>query len=143
MIRSTNAPTAAARRALAASGLVTLLVLWWLGTWSLQARVPLAATMAPDETLMTALRLLQDGQWTEHVVVSLRRVLVGLSLALAVGVPLGLAVGASRHAEAFGGLALPVLRMISPLSWMPLAVMVSNASSTPALSMATIRMPLS
>ena len=131
MIHATNVPTTAARHMLAVSGLLMLLALWWLGTWSLQYRVPLAATMAPDETLVTALRLLLDGQWTEHVAVSLRRVLVGLSIALAVGVPLGLAIGASRHTEAFGGLALPLLRMISPLSWMPLAVMVLGVGDLP------------
>ena len=56
---------------------------------------------------------------------------LGLLIALAVGVPLGLAVGASRHVEAGTGIAFQFLRMISPLSWMPIAVMVLGVGDAP------------
>ncbi|MDD2547140.1 MAG: ABC transporter permease [Burkholderiaceae bacterium] len=120
-----------ARWSLGLSGLALLVALWWAGTLWLQADVPLAATLAPDQTLASLWQLLTDHQLTEHILVSLRRVLVGLLIALAVGVPLGLAVGASRHVEAGTGMAFQFLRMISPLSWMPIAVMVLGVGDAP------------
>lgn len=68
--------------------------------------------------------------WT-HVLVSLKRVLVGLGAALLAGVPLGLLVGVSRTAEAATTPSFQFLRMISPLSWMPVAVMVFGVGDAP------------
>ncbi|MEF9604275.1 ABC transporter permease, partial [Paracoccus sp. PXZ] len=47
------------------------------------------------------------------------------------GVPLGLLVGASRLAEAATTPAFQFLRMISPLSWMPVAVMLFGVGDKP------------
>ena len=121
----------AARWTLGLAGLVLLLALWWMGTYWLRTTVPLAASLAPDQTLMSLWQLLLSNQLTEHIVVSLRRVLVGLLIALLIGVPLGLAVGASRVLEASTGMAFQFLRMISPLSWMPIAVMVLGVGDAP------------
>jgi NitT/TauT family transport system permease protein len=59
-----------------------------------------------------------------HAAVSLRRVGVGLGWALLVGVPLGFALGRSKRFAVLFSPTLQFLRMISPLSWMPIAVMV-------------------
>lgn len=97
----------------------------------MQGKVPLAASLAPDKTLVSLYQLLLGNELTEHILVSLRRVIVGLLIALAIGIPLGLAVGASRHVEASTGIAFQFLRMISPLSWMPIAVMVLGVGEAP------------
>ncbi len=75
--------------------------------------------------------LLERRELYEHVLVSLKRVLLGLFLALLVGVPLGLLVGASRNLEAATTPAFQFLRMISPLSWMPIAVMLMGVGDQP------------
>lgn len=67
------------------------------------------------------------------VLVSLRRVLLGLAMALAVGVPLGLLVGGAARVDAAVSPAFQFLRMISPLSWMPLVVMVLGVGDRPVL----------
>ena len=123
--------TPSTRWALGLGGLAILLALWWAGSYWLRARIPLAASLAPDQTLTSLWQLLVSNQLTEHVLVSLRRVLVGLLIALLIGVPLGLAVGASRKLEAGSGMAFQFLRMISPLSWMPIAVMVLGVGDAP------------
>ena len=123
--------TPSTRWALGLSGLAILLALWWAGSYWLRTRIPLAASLAPDQTLISLWQLLVSNQLTEHVLVSLRRVLVGLLIALLIGVPLGLAVGASRQLEAGSGMAFQFLRMISPLSWMPIAVMVLGVGDAP------------
>ncbi len=66
-----------------------------------------------------------------HVWASLRRVLVGLGFALAIGVPVGLVVGRFRGFEAATSPAFQFLRMISPLSWMPIAVMAFGVGDRP------------
>lgn len=131
MRSNSNKPGPLARWMLGLLGLTLVIAAWWGGTWSLQARVPLAAALAPDQTLASLYQLLIGNQLTEHVLVSLKRVLVGLLIALAIGVPLGLAVGASRRLEAGTGIAFQFLRMISPLSWMPIAVMVLGVGDAP------------
>jgi NitT/TauT family transport system permease protein len=50
------------------------------------------------------------------VLVSLKRILIGLLLALLIGVPLELMIGRYRHLEAAATPAFQLLRMISPLS---------------------------
>lgn len=131
MSLSAKSPGAAGRFALGMVGLAVLLAAWWAGTFWLQARVPLAASLAPDRTFVSLYQLLLGNELTLHILVSLRRVLVGLLIALAIGVPLGLAIGASRHVEASTGMAFQFLRMISPLSWMPIAVMVLGVGDAP------------
>ncbi|WP_328702853.1 ABC transporter permease [Arenibaculum pallidiluteum] len=63
--------------------------------------------------------------------ISLRRVLVGLAIALAVGVPVGIAVGLIGALNAATSPAFQFLRMISPLSWMPIAVMAFGVGDRP------------
>lgn len=120
-------------RALSANllGLAALVALWGLGTWLLHERVALAGLLSPAETFHSLYRLLAQNELTRHVFTSLKRVLVGLVLALAAGVPIGLAVGASRKVETSTSGAFQFLRMISPLSWMPIAVMVFGIGDGP------------
>jgi NitT/TauT family transport system permease protein len=112
-------------------GLGALLLLWALGTHLLKESVALAALLSPRETFETLYQLLARNELTAHTLTSLPRGLVGLALALAAGVPIGLAIGASRAAERATGGAFQFLRMISPLSWMPIAVMVFGIGDAP------------
>ncbi len=112
-------------------GLGALVLLWALGTHLLKESVAVAALLSPRETFPTLYQLLAGNELTLHTLMSLRRVLVGLALALAAGIPIGLAVGVSRPVESATGGAFQFLRMISPLSWMPIAVMVLGIGDAP------------
>jgi len=112
-------------------GLFLLFGLWWLGVALLGSGEGLAALFSPQATLASLIELLGRGELYEHIRVSLQRILVGLSLALLVGVPLGLLVGASRNLEWATTPAFQFLRMISPLSWMPIAVMLMGVGDQP------------
>ncbi|WP_420997434.1 ABC transporter permease [Cupriavidus sp. 30B13] len=122
----------AARSWLGLAGLAVLLALWWAATGAGQAQ-GLAARFAPAATLASAAELLRQPDFAQHVLVSLRRVLLGLAMALAAGVPLGLLVGAARRVDAALSPAFQFLRMISPLSWMPVVVMVLGVGDRPVL----------
>jgi len=113
------------------AGMAVLVGLWALGTHLLAGGLPLAASLAPGATFQSLYELLSTGQLTSHTAMSLQRVLVGLALALLIGVPVGLAVGGSRTLENASSTAFQFLRMISPLSWMPIAVMVFGIGDAP------------
>jgi NitT/TauT family transport system permease protein len=128
-----GAPHRLAGLAYGLSGLLVLLALWWAATDLMVAKTSFAHRFSPTAALPALWTLMLSGALWPHVVVSLKRVLIGLAVALAVGVPLGLLVGASRRAEAATTPAFQFLRMISPLSWMPIAVMVFGVGDAPII----------
>lgn len=113
------------------AGLLLLLLLWWVGTDVLTAERSFARRFSPVTALPALFELVSGPDLWVHILVSLKRVLIGLALALVVGVPVGLLVGASKLAEAATTPAFQFLRMISPLSWMPIAVMVFGVGDAP------------
>jgi NitT/TauT family transport system permease protein len=113
------------------AGLLVLVVLWQLGIWQLQQKLPLARLLAPVPALETLIELVTSGEILGDVAASLRRVLVSLSLALLAGIPVGLAVGFWRRFDSATSGAFQFLRMISPLSWMPIAIMIFGIGDQP------------
>ncbi|MCU7250001.1 ABC transporter permease [Pseudomonas koreensis] len=117
--------------ALGVAGLLALLLLWGLGVHLAGGGEGLAARFSPQATLTSLVELLGRAELYEHVLVSLKRIVVGLLLALLIGVPLGLMIGSYRHLEAATTPAFQFLRMISPLSWMPVVVMLMGVGDQP------------
>jgi NitT/TauT family transport system permease protein/taurine transport system permease protein len=101
------------------------LVVWWLVTTGTGMVSP-ARLPAPQE-VWAALRQIAaegygNGRLDQHVLHSLKLVAMGFTVAVAVGVPLGLLMGHSRKAEALINPAFLLLRPIPPLAWIPLAI---------------------
>ena len=119
------------RSALGCAGLLVLLLLWAWGARVLAATIPMAELFSPQAAFGSLYDLLASGEINGDIAASLRRVGVSLALALAAGIPIGLLVGSSRLADASTSSAFQFLRMISPLSWMPLAVMVFGIGDQP------------
>lgn len=111
-------------------GLLVLLVLWWFSTEVL-APAGFIRQFSPTTAIPKLAVLLTQGDLPAHIVVSLRRVLIGLGFALLIGVPLGLAIGSYGKLNTATSPAFQFLRMISPLSWMPIAVMVFGVGDRP------------
>jgi NitT/TauT family transport system permease protein len=116
---------------LSLGGLAALILLWGLGTHWLQQSSALAALLSPRDAFESLYQLVVQNQLTLHTLTSLKRVLVSLALALVLGIPIGLAIGISRALENSTSSAFQFLRMISPLSWMPIAVMVFGIGDGP------------
>ena len=112
-------------------GFSIAVVLWSFGVQNLEARTPIAAMFAPLETGRAFVAMVTGPDIWEHVAVSLKRVGVGLLFATLVGVPLGILVGMSKSFAQAGTPLFQLLRMVSPLSWMPLAVMVLGVGDAP------------
>ncbi|HEY7903332.1 MAG TPA: ABC transporter permease [Casimicrobiaceae bacterium] len=109
-------------------GVVTfaaLVVLWYaLTTWTQtigSGRFP-----SPAETYDALRQILvqgyADARLPVHALHSAKLVLLGFAAAVALGVPLGLAMGWSRACEAFVNPTFLLLRPIPPLAWIPLAI---------------------
>jgi len=113
------------------AGIALMLGVWWLLTVPFSAPGSMGQRFAPGPSLLTLISLLQGGEIWIHIAVSLQRVAIGLGLALLVGVPLGLLLGASAGANATLSPVFQFLRMISPLSWMPIAVMAFGIGDRP------------
>ncbi len=124
-------PSARRQWLLGCAGLLSLLLLWWLGIELLGSAQGLSARFSPQATFSSLIELLGSAQLYENVWVSLKRILVSLFMALLIGVPLGLLIGGSRNLEAATTPAFQFLRMISPLSWMPVMVMLLGVGDQP------------
>ena len=112
-------------------GLLAVGLLWWAGSVALTARTPIAAAFAPWPTFQALAGLVTGADIWQHTLLSLQRVGVGLALAIGFGVPLGVATGLWRGFAQATGPVFQFLRMISPLSWMPIAVMVLGVGDAP------------
>lgn len=67
--------------------------------------------------------LVGNGLLLRDVVASLFRVTWGFALAVVLAIPLGLAIGWNRRAEMTVNPILQILRPISPLAWIPIAIL--------------------
>lgn len=118
-------------RARTALGLALFFLLWHIGTGWLAQSVPLARQLAPGPSLHSLTELASGPRLWGHALASGQRVLIALALALALGTPLGLLLGRSPAFEQAASAPLQLLRMISPLSWMPIAVMLLGVGDAP------------
>ena len=100
---------------LGALTVVALLTAWWLLTTVLGVISP-ARFPNPKEVGDALVQITQEGYGNgrlhQHVLHSLKLVLMGFTVAVAVGVPLGLLMGYSRKAEALINPAFLLLRPI-------------------------------
>lgn len=102
-----------------------LLFVWW-GLTDASGLISNMRFPTPAETLAAWRQILFEGysnaRWHEHVLRSVRLVTMGFVFASALGVVLGLAMGASRTVEALANPVFLFLRPIPPLAWIPLAI---------------------
>jgi NitT/TauT family transport system permease protein len=112
-------------------GIVLGAAVWWAAAAWLVSPSSFLARFAPDEALAALTHLLATGQLWPHLVTSLRRVLVGLVISAAIGIPLGLAVGSLSAFARLTGPVFQFIRMVSPLSWTPLAIILLGVGDAP------------
>ena len=122
----TNGPRIG-RVLLSLSGLVLLLILWSVAIrFSTGTLLP-----GPLAVLNAIVEIAQKGFLVKHVVASLFRVTWGYLLAVVIGVPFGMFLGRLRRPEMAIAPLIEFLRPISPLAWIPIAILwfgVGNAS---------------
>jgi NitT/TauT family transport system permease protein len=96
-----------------------LIALWW--TIVLVTRSVIFPT--PLEVVTGTIELLEDGSLWRHIGASLMRVGTGFLLAVVIAVPLGLWMGWVRGAYNTLNPLFQILRPISPIAWIPIAIL--------------------
>ncbi len=108
--------------------LLSLLIgLWWL----VVVQTASAIFPTPLQVVTGTLELVSDGSLWQHITSSLFRVGAGFGLAVLVAVPLGLWMGRVEAAYLTLNPVFQMLRPISPIAWIPIAILwfgVGNAS---------------
>jgi NitT/TauT family transport system permease protein len=110
-------------------GLLCFFAVWWVAGSFIPEGFFEQFTLSA--TLIKFVSLIQDGETYVHIWMSIQRILVGLGFALLIGIPVGLLIGQNQKADAFSSQIFQFLRMISPLSWMPIAVMILGVGDKP------------
>ncbi len=96
-----------------------LLILWQIAI----ALHPIHILPSPWQTAGGIFYLIQHKLLLKYIVASLFRVTWGFTLAAALAIPLGLTIGWYRRAEMAFNPILQILRPISPLAWIPIAIL--------------------
>lgn len=100
--------------------------------WAAMVKITQSAIFpTPLQVVTGALELAADGSLWEHIGASLMRVGAGFLLAVVVAIPLGLVMGRMPVAYATLNPVFQMLRPISPIAWIPIAILwlgVGNAS---------------
>ena len=106
-------------------GVAVLLGLWWTGGQILymNSSTRSFAGLGPGPTFAALWQLLHDGTVTRAAGSSLYRVGIGLLWAAGLGLPVGIIFGLSKGFRKASNGPFQFLRMISPLSWEPIAVL--------------------
>ena len=103
-------------RTMLAFALVWAVVAWWTGN-------PILLP-SPLTVLEAAVGLARELELFEHAGISLGRMVISLALASALAMPLGLAMGLSRRFERIVDPTFEMLRPISGIAWIPLALFI-------------------
>lgn len=99
--------------------IAALLVLWQIAV----DMHPIHILPSPWQTFGGVLYLIQHKLLLKYIVASLFRVTWGFSLAAILAIPLGLTIGWYRRCEMAFNPIIQILRPISPLAWIPIAIL--------------------
>lgn len=99
--------------------LVALIAVWWVVV--IQTESVIFPT--PLQVVTGTMELIEDGTLWEHIGASLFRVGVGFALAAMVALPMGLWMGRVDAAYITLNPIFQILRPISPIAWIPLAIL--------------------
>lgn len=112
--------------ALASSGFAVLFVCWILATSTFHLIAPVRFP-SPGDVRDAFVQLTSigyaDANLSEHILSSVRRVLLGYAIAIVTATPLGIFMGLSRIADGIINPVFQLLRPIPALAWIPLAIL--------------------
>ncbi len=114
--------------ALPSIAVITALIAAW---WSAVILTHSVIFPSPWGVVSGTLELLENGTLWQHIAASLLRVGIGFGLAVCVAIPLGLWMGWVRGAFLTLNPLFQILRPISPIAWIPIAILwfgIGNAS---------------
>src|SRR5581483_3239974 len=110
--------------ALACVSLGTLFLVWYLGTkYRFEFYIRFKNVPTPAEVYRQAAQIGLSNKFLVNIAYSVRRILTGFLIAIAIGVPMGLLIGKYQRV---GELLMPtveILRPIPAIAWVPMSIM--------------------
>ena len=114
-------------------GAAAVLLAWWAVTAVGGPGNPMLAALSPWGVPSALLSLLSTGVLLQDLATSTMRLLLGLLIAAAAGIPAGVLIGMHRPTRWATAGPIQFVRMISPLSWAPVAVALLGVGSAPVV----------
>jgi len=101
-----------------------LLGIWYIGTrYKLEFYIRFTNVPTPAEVLQKVVEVNQSGKFMLNIGISVRRILIGFSIAVVLGSLLGLLIGRYRVMRDLLFPICEVLRPIPAIAWVPMAIM--------------------
>lgn len=119
------------RTILSLAGVAALFAVWQ--TISFLGIFPRGLLPSPIAVSAAVFELWERGVLLRHITDSLYRFFIGYALAVMLGVPFGLLAGWSRRLHALIEPLLQILRPISPIAWLPLAILWFGIGDRPTI----------
>lgn len=88
---------------------------------------------SPSQVFLSMIELIGNGAIFKHTVASLFRVTAGFYLSALLGIPIGIILGRSQTLAMLFNPIIHFLRPISPLAWIPLAMLWFGIGDQPAI----------
>lgn len=120
------------------AGVVAAVAAWWAATRLVPMPEQFADGFSPASAWDGLVSMVRTGELWHHLLPSLRRIGVGMLIAFVVGVPVGVAVGYFASARRLTNTVFQFLRMISPLAWMPVAIIMFGVGDRPVYFLISI-----
>ena len=117
------------------AGIAIALVVWWVITNVLSPAGSMLAEFGPLLAAESLLRMLGDGSILDNAAASVWRLFAGLALAVVMGVLLGVTIGSRHLVDLASRPVVMFLRMISPLSWAPVAIGIFGVGDAPVIAL--------
>jgi NitT/TauT family transport system permease protein len=109
---------------LACVSIGALFLFWYLGTkYRIEFYIRFKNVPTPYEVLQQGIQVGLSTKFLVNVVYSLRRIMLGFAVAIAIGVPLGLMIGRYRRVNDLFMPAIEILRPIPAIAWVPMSIM--------------------
>jgi sulfonate transport system permease protein len=109
---------------LACISIGALFLFWYLGTkYRLEFYIRFKNVPTPYQVFKQAVEVSSSTKFLINVGYSVRRILLGFFIAIAVGVPLGLMVGKYRRVRDLFMPMVEILRPIPAIAWVPMSIM--------------------
>ncbi|HYA40507.1 MAG TPA: ABC transporter permease [Syntrophobacteraceae bacterium] len=122
-------------------GIGAALLLWQILSSPLFLPPQFSKSFSPENAFLKLWRFVGSDDFFRHATPSLLRIGIGLGIASTVGIPIGLLTGYYARVHQLTNIPFQFIRMISPLAWMPLAVMAFGVGTRPVcflISMAAV-----
>ncbi len=112
-------------------GAATAIGLWWIFTHTAGQDNPLIQAFVPERVPAALFALLERDVLLADAWASLRRLMAGMAVAAVLGIGVGILIGSSQTLDRLSSPVVQFLRMISPLSWAPVAVALFGVGDAP------------